>query len=196
MKIATVAAALVCSSLAACSGYGLRDGATPARVAKPSQEHASVCVFRPHGLGRSVVAAVADNGAIVGATEGSSYFCYQAEPGEHRLRTADATPVVLQAQAGQSYYFVHDLNVGADELVRVNGATADQLTAYCEYRLLGVTPANVRLPEEGAVARAVVPNRRATAVAVAAPPARPATPVATTSAGAGAGQLASTRSAP
>lgn len=172
MKIVTVVAALVvCSSVGACSGYGMRDGAAPefAGVSKASPQHASVCVFRPHGLGTSVVATVSDNGAIVGATEGSSYFCYDAEPGQHQLRTADAAPVVVDAKAGQRYFFAHDLNVGRDELVRVSATTADQLVAYCEYRLLRSAPGNIPLPAEGAVARAVTSGSNASALAAATP---------------------------
>src|SRR5688572_24254317 len=96
-----------------CSGYRTqRAAASPGTLfAAPAEGLATICVFRPHGLGASITSAVSDNGAIVGATDNSSYFCYQAEPGPHRLRTADAPKLSLDVKAGKTYYLAHDFNV-------------------------------------------------------------------------------------
>src|SRR5215813_9520930 len=50
----------------------------PAHVAK-------VCVIRTSALEHGVTFVSRDNGVLVGATRGPTYFCYYAEPGEHDL---------------------------------------------------------------------------------------------------------------
>ena len=118
---------------AGCSDYRTqRTTASAARsFSAPAPGLATICVFRSHGLGASVVSPVSDNGAIVGATENASYFCYQAEPGPHRIRTADAPKLVLDAKDGESYYLAHDMNVGADALIRIKKESAAALSSFC-----------------------------------------------------------------
>jgi hypothetical protein len=44
-----------------------------------------ICVLRPHSLGFALMAPIRDNGQLVGATRGPSYFCYLVPPGPHRV---------------------------------------------------------------------------------------------------------------
>jgi hypothetical protein len=155
-KRAAIAAVLLSPAVCACSEYRTRSVEHPPIPAfsATSTEHATICVFRPHGLGRSVIAPVSDNGAIVGATDGSSHFCYLAEPGMHRVRTADAPQLELTVSAGTHYFVMHDLNVGPDKLTRITPESARQLAAYSDYALLRATPRGIPVPAELAVARA------------------------------------------
>ncbi|HVJ21646.1 MAG TPA: hypothetical protein VM686_39850 [Polyangiaceae bacterium] len=139
---------------AGCSDYRTQR-AVVAPVAAPGQ--ATICVFRPHGLGASVVSPVSDNGAIVGATDNSSYFCYLAEPGPHRIKTADAPTLSLDAKEGKSYYLAHDLNVAADKLTRIKKESADALSAYCSHVEVQAAPQGVAILKQGQIARADLP---------------------------------------
>ncbi|HLV21597.1 MAG TPA: hypothetical protein VKZ49_11970 [Polyangiaceae bacterium] len=139
-----------------CSDYRMRGVEHPPVAAfdVTSEEAATICVFRPHGLGTSVVAPVSDNGTVVGATEGSSYFCYLAEPGKHKLRAADAPALTLEVDVGEQYHVVHELNVAKDRLVRVTSESAQGLASYCNFMSLRQTPEGVAVPAALAVARA------------------------------------------
>lgn len=146
---------------AGCSDYRTqRVAASPsASFAAPPAGLSTICVFRPHGLGSSVTAPVSDNGTIVGATDDASYFCYQAEPGPHRIRTADAPPLSIDAKEGRSYFLAHDLNVGPDTLLRVTRGSAEALTAWCGEIELRAAPQGVAIFKRGDVARADFPRR-------------------------------------
>jgi len=159
-------------SAGGCSGYSTqRAAASPgALFSAPSPGLATICVFRPHGLGASVTAAVSDNGSIVGATDNASYFCYQAEPGPHRIRTADAPQLTLQAKAGKAYYLAHDLNVGRDTLMRIKRQSAQELSAWCTEIEVREAPPGVAVLKRGQIARADLP-RPLQARAPVAPPA-------------------------
>lgn len=148
-----------CALLVGCSGYRMERAAAPSlALAASSSGQANICVFRPHGLGTSVVSPVSDNGVLVGATEGSSYFCYLAEPGKHQIKTADAPKLSLEVVAQRDYYLAHDLNVGPDTLVRITRQSAQQLTAWCGSMQVGSAPKDVVMMKAGAVARAEVPR--------------------------------------
>ncbi len=143
-----------------CSGYHMqRTAAAPSAVSSPPPAGLStICVFRPHGLGTSVIAAVSDNGTIVGATDGSSYFCYLAEPGPHRIRVSDAPKLALHAKQGKRYYLMHDLNIGADSVTRITRGTAEALSAWCSEVELSAAPEGVAVFKRGQVARADRPK--------------------------------------
>src|SRR5687767_8043588 len=66
------------------------------------RDKALVCVLRPSELGSALTVAVSDNGQVVGATQGPSYFCYLSEPGYHYLSLdgSDAEDVELVTMAG------------------------------------------------------------------------------------------------
>ena len=145
---------------AGCSGYRTqRAPASPrSSFAAPAAGRARICVFRAHGLGASVVSPVSDNGAIVGATDDSSYFCYDAEPGPHRIRTADAPKLTLTVKPGKSYYLAHDLNVGPDSLTRIKRESAEALSAWCGEVEVLAAPQGVAVLQHGQIARADVPR--------------------------------------
>lgn len=72
-----------------------------------NEEFARVCIVRNNGYyARAVTFVTHDNGVLVGATKGGTYYCYQAEPGRHvLLLEADGeSQVTFVAVAGKSYY--------------------------------------------------------------------------------------------
>jgi hypothetical protein len=93
---------------AACSPY--RIAAPRAEVLHPfapiPSEFARVCVIRTSHMAQAVTFTTFDNGALVGATKGPTFFCYKAEPGDHALRIEadEPTSLTFRAEGGQSYY--------------------------------------------------------------------------------------------
>jgi hypothetical protein len=178
---ATTGAAALC----ACSGYGVTVANKPpvSAFAEPPEQQATVCVFRPHGLGAAVLTPVSDNGSVVGGTEGQSYFCYLAEPGEHQIAVDDAKPAKLTIAAGEHYYLQHIFSRGPDLLQRVDTASAKRLEAHCVYTIMDEAPEGQTAPPAIALARAL-PTRTdaspATRIAKQSPPAKK-TQVATSS---------------
>jgi hypothetical protein len=92
----------------ACSPYKVSEpqGAVLHPFAPIPQEFARVCVIRTSQLAQAIAFPTKDNGALVGATKGPTFFCYRAEPGEHTLaiETEAPTSVELRAEGGKSYY--------------------------------------------------------------------------------------------
>jgi hypothetical protein len=93
---------------AACSPYRVSEphGEVLHPFAPIPQEFARVCVIRTSRLAQAIAFPTRDNGALVGATKGPTFFCYRAEPGEHTLQIESEAPtsVDLRAEAGKSYY--------------------------------------------------------------------------------------------
>jgi hypothetical protein len=147
---------LAAVALSACSGYGVSVAQNPPvqAFAPPPAEHATVCVFRPHSLGAAVITPVTDNGRLVGATEGQSYFCYLAEPGEHRVRVDDARPADLDVVAGEHYYLRHGFSRGPDTLDLVDEPVARALAKQTLYTVLDEAPEGRRAPPAIALAPA------------------------------------------
>jgi len=93
---------------AACSSYRISE--PRAEVLHPfapiPEEFARVCVIRTSRLAQAVAFPTHDNGVLVGATKGPTFFCYKAEPGEHTLliQADSSTTVQLTAAGGKSYY--------------------------------------------------------------------------------------------
>jgi hypothetical protein len=143
-------------ALSACSGYGVSVAKNPPvhAFAPPPDEQATVCVFRPHSIGASVITPVTDNGRLVGATEGQSYFCYLAEPGEHTVRVDDARPATLDVVAGEQYYLRHDFKRGPDKLTSIEKPVAQALSKQAVYTVLDDAPDGLRAPPAIALARA------------------------------------------
>ncbi|MBX3189810.1 MAG: hypothetical protein KF819_22485 [Labilithrix sp.] len=67
---------------------------------------ARVCVIRTSRFAQAVAFPTWDNGVLVGATKGPTFFCYKAEPGDHviAINADEETRVSLRAEAGKSYY--------------------------------------------------------------------------------------------
>jgi hypothetical protein len=95
-------------SAAACSSYRIAEPRS--KVLHPfapiPADFARVCVIRTSRIGQALTFPTFDNGTLVGATKGPTFFCYKAEPGEHVLRTEadEPTTVALRAEGGKSYY--------------------------------------------------------------------------------------------
>jgi hypothetical protein len=72
---------------------------------------AQVCVVRPERLASSVSMAVRDNGRLVGATRGTTFFCYLARVGEHQITSIDddTGPLLLRARSGVRYWLHQDV---------------------------------------------------------------------------------------
>jgi len=142
----------------ACGGYGVKRADNPPlqAFAAPPEGASLICMFRGHGPGVSVITPVADNRRLVGATKGASYFCYDAEPGEHVLEVDDAA-ATLQARAGERYYYYHEYLRGVDKLVRVTDGTAAALTRLSDYTELEDVPQGIAVPSAVALAPARTP---------------------------------------
>jgi hypothetical protein len=91
--------------------------ARPAEEPSVPKGSAQVCVLRPESLASDVTMEVKDNGRVVGATRGSSYFCYLAAPGEHQISSIDddTGPTLLRASDGARYWIHQEVaTLGGD----------------------------------------------------------------------------------
>jgi hypothetical protein len=158
----------------ACTSYELavRDPAPPGALDAGPPGLARVCVIRPLAVAQLVPAVVRDNGKLVGMTKGPSYFCYLAEPGQHRivstygddidakLGTGDVAEATLTAAPGGSYFLEHDVRKIVSLSSRwVTPELASSMIADCDYVELVAVPGDEALPPRGAVARAAAPAR-------------------------------------
>jgi hypothetical protein len=120
---------------------------------------ATVCVIRPSHWAIAVTFVVHDDARLVGATRGESYFCYFAQPGEHRILSSTGDPTdrdgqaTLTAVAGGRYWLHQDFdNVFGSvtsKLQWVDEARARRLLddGACAYEVLEGVPGEERLPE-------------------------------------------------
>ena len=133
--------------LAGCSAYSVKPSAPTIAAFGPAQpELGTVCVIRRSMFAQAVTFAIHDNGQLVGATRGDSYFCYLAEPGPHELvsHTGDSTDHPGYARfmvfAGQRYWLEqdHENNFGSvtSKLGWLDEAQARDKIADCEYKIV------------------------------------------------------------
>ena len=94
-------------------------------------------MVRPHSLGVHATLAVRDNGALVGATRGPSYFCYRAESGLHRLASGEQSVEVMVAPGQRR--FVHQRALPR-RLTAVPEEIGRAMLARCAYALLVDAP--------------------------------------------------------
>jgi hypothetical protein len=153
MSPRTCVAALFALTAVACSSY---------RIAEPRSEvlhpfapipsdFARVCMIRTSRMAQAVTFLSLDNGAVVGATKGPTFFCYKAEPGEHLLRIEadDPTTLKLHAEGGKSYYlhekvpFALMLRCDAEW---VTEAAAHALVEDSTYEVIVETPSKDQAP--------------------------------------------------
>ena len=92
-----------------CFSYRLSEPKTlPIQPFYPSPAgYAQVCVIRTSAVAVAVTFAVRDNGALVGATRGPTFFCYHAAPGRHRLVSEsddDTETAVFDISEGERRY--------------------------------------------------------------------------------------------
>ena len=153
-----------------CSSYALTElRAPPARAFGPSvrTDVAVVCVIRPSHFAVGVTFVVHDNGHLVGATRGESYFCYEAESGEHAIVSSTGDPIDkdgsahLSAAAGRRYWLHQDyenyLGMIVDKLQWVEESRGRELIdeGACGYKVLTGVPGDEALPGELPYARAL-----------------------------------------
>jgi hypothetical protein len=171
--LVTIAALSLSASAVACSPYSLEPRTPPvAAFGATKPDVATICVVRPAHTALAVTFAVHDNEQIVGATRGESYFCYEAEPGDHAIvsDTGDSVDSEGRARirvvAGQRYYLHQDFDnvLGSitSKLQWVEEARARELMADCDYKVIVGVPGSERLPGP-------LPRARARAIASAQP---------------------------
>jgi len=126
----------------------------------PPTGMAKVCVIRTAIVAIAVTFPTRDNGTLVGATSGPTYFCYLAEPGEHEVVVeADNHEVArLSAEPGKSYFLQQqvDLVFGYVKCrsVWVTEAEAQSLIRSSYPGVLVGVPGSETLPPERPYARA------------------------------------------
>lgn len=161
-KLASLA--LLGALVAGCSSYAIAPPKQP--VLHPFQDiggeaFARVCVVRNNGYyARAVTFVTHDNGVLVGATKGGTYFCYQAEPGRHVLTLeADGdSEITFVAVAGKSYYLKEEAPFHLWKITP-RGAWLDDQEAREEiedstYEVVVEAPAKDTLPGRPAIVKA------------------------------------------
>ncbi|HEX9101965.1 MAG TPA: hypothetical protein VF997_07170 [Polyangia bacterium] len=139
--------------LGGCYSYGLRKPDTPPVDAFAEVDGVGeICVLRPHWSAAAVTAVVHDDGQLVGATRGPTYFCYAAEPGHHFIDSKADTveDATVDVEPGKRYY-LHQIvdNIFGVVRTRLAWVTEDEarpLIAKCGYRVLVSVRGDERLP--------------------------------------------------
>ncbi|WP_394848179.1 DUF2846 domain-containing protein [Pendulispora brunnea] len=152
--LTTIMISVVATSATGCASWKLSEPDTVAvHPFLPHPAHvAKVCVIRTSVLEHGVTFVSRDNGVLVGATRGPTYFCYYAEPGDHDLSIeADAwASARLRAEAGGSYYLKEEVAVEGGKVrglgVWVDEAIARSLVDDSEYAVLVGAPEREHLP--------------------------------------------------
>lgn len=135
------------------------EGAPAPRTAAVGRDVAEVCVLRPEPTASTTTFQVRDNGRLVGATRGESYFCYLAATGRHQITGDDDTgPLLVTARPG-ARIFVH-------QEVSPLGGLADGAHAHLD--LVDESTAREMLEACTTRVRLAVPGRSDDAVPVAA----------------------------
>lgn len=151
------------AALLACTSWHFVEPATPpvAPFEPPPGELAEICVLRPHLLASGVTFAVRDNGRLVGATRGASYFCYWAQPGRHRITSeADDVEQASVVAIPHAHYYLHQkvknlLGVVTSPLEWVAEMEARQMVQTCDYRVLSGVPEGFERPPANPIAASV-----------------------------------------
>ena len=125
---------------------------------------AEVCVVRPDSLGGEASMPVRDNGQLVGATRGATFFCWLAAPGDHQITSVDddTGPMLLRARAGAHYWLHQEVSElgGAvhAHLDWVYETTARDMIEACDDRVRVAVPGHDDEPSAMAVAPATRPR--------------------------------------
>ena len=147
-----------------CYSYSLRTVSPPPLPAAAPGE-GQICVLRPHVQAFAVTAVVHDNGVLVGATRGPSWFCWRALPGHHViLSDADAVDEATLEVAPGGRYYLHQRVRNLFGFVRTKLAWVDEVEAErmmrrARYRVLSSVPGDEQLPTGEPVPAAVVTER-------------------------------------
>lgn len=139
--------AIVVLAVAAAANAGCNTGREP-RVAMNVSDlgpipdsAAQVCVVRPDAMSAQVSMIVHDNGHMVGATRGTTFFCYLASPGDHQITSADddTGPTFFHAQRGARYWLHQEVVDLAGHthahLDWIDEGTALELLESCDVRV-------------------------------------------------------------
>jgi len=154
--------ALAAILLMGCGGYAFIEPKTPPiePFSTPPSDLAQVCVMRPHINASAVTFAVKDNGRLVGATRGASYFCYFAAPGRHRITShADDQSEAEVTFEPATRYYLHQqvkntLGYVTGPLEWVPEAEAHKMIGKCDYRVVTEVPDGEVRPPVNPVAAA------------------------------------------
>ncbi len=150
--------ALALVALAACSPYSISGSTTPAMApfGPARTDVGTICVIRSSVWANAVTFIVHDNQALVGAVKGRSYFCYEAEPGEHVIvsDTFDSVDhpgrTIAMIEPGERYWLRqdHDNYFGSvtSKLEWLDLTRASQLIGDCEYRVVTAVPGHEQVP--------------------------------------------------
>lgn len=155
------ALAMMLGVLGGCTAYTVETARAPTLhpFAPPPAGHGEICVVRPHVTGMLAVAVVHDNGVLVGATRGPTYFCYLAAPGRHRVISTYGddidrelgTDVVEEASVvvapGSRHYLHQDVRTAVSMSVRwVDEDTAREMIDDCAPSRLSAVPGSQTMP--------------------------------------------------
>jgi hypothetical protein len=164
--LAPAAVAVAPLLVAGCTSWKLAQPAAatvmPFDAAPPAA--ARVCVVRTSILALAVTFPTHDDGVLVGATRGQSFFCYLAEPGEHEIAIdADETEHAhLTAKAGESYFLKEEVdNIFGYVKCRsvwVKADDARDLVASADHLVLVGVPGEEKLPGDAPFAPAHGPS--------------------------------------
>ncbi|MSP63433.1 MAG: hypothetical protein EXR72_24435 [Myxococcales bacterium] len=140
-------------------------GCSPFWVARPEAPPIDALGRPPGGLGQlcvvrefwgvsAVTLVVRDNGHVVGATRGPSYFCYFAEPGRHRIvsevsdsgRIDAPRETAVEILPGGRYYLAQTVAAGGQTIGWISEADAGKRVEKCGYQVLIRGPGNDPLP--------------------------------------------------
>lgn len=127
---------------------------------------ATVCVVRPSHFALLVTFLVRDDGQLVGATRGESYFCYLAQPGAHEIVSTTGDTVDEEgtlrfvAEAGRRYWlhqdYDNDFGSITPRLLFITESRAHDFVEddACDYKTLTAGPGTEGLPPPAPVAAA------------------------------------------
>lgn len=131
----------------------------------PPRHLSQVCVIRGSVLGQAVTLVVRDNGQLVGATQGTGYFCYLLQPGPHALTSAIDDPGALQgpqelrfaAAPGERYFVEQDMGMFRHAVRFIAADRAARMLGELEYQVIVSTGGGEPLPGLVPVAMAQTP---------------------------------------
>lgn len=156
MRIGELGLALFLVAASGCSRYWVgRPTAPPIdALGRPPTGLGQLCVVRPYWGATAVTLVVRDNGTIVGATHGPSYFCYFAEPGAHRIvsEVSDAGMVEkpretrIEIARGGRYFLQQTVEAGGTVLAWLSEAEAAKIVDTCGYQVLIAGPPSDTMP--------------------------------------------------
>ncbi len=113
---------------------------------------AQVCVMRPDAFAAHVSMPVRDNGRLVGATRGATFFCWLARTGDHQITSSDddTGPLLLRARSGARYFLHQDVSELAGHvhahLDWVDEPAAVEMLDACEARVRVAVPGHDEEP--------------------------------------------------